>query len=506
MSNLMQQMNVSHSNASAPQYPEQQHYGQSVSAQLRPRCRADVLQSNVQHFYYTKVPMVPMSVSPSWSPVSMPGVQRNAAICKFFAHGHCTRGQHCNFAHVTATKGTGMVGARIRAASSGAPPFRPRNNSSTKKGSKSRESYAHSPLFQLMAVIAAGNVIRAEDLCERVFMLAKDQHGCRLLQRALDEGGQDVFLVVYIEVFAHLNQLMTDPFGNYLCQKLLQFCGDERRLDMLRKVAPDLVAVSLNIHGTRVVQKLVELMKTPEEIDIIGRSLQCSIVTLAKDLNGNHVIQRCLYHMPSNDKQFIYDIVASHCLSVATHKHGCCVLQRCIDYATDSQRAQLVNVVTENALELVQDAFGNYVVQYVLDFGSTDVCRSVMLQMVGNVSNLAVQKFSSNVIEKILKIAPQDIRDIFIEEICCDERVPRLLQDPYANYVIQKALAVCDPERFEALVARIRPHVAALRVTSFGKRIQSKIVKRFPMLDPDGASAASAASAAATIDSEVVTF
>lgn len=100
---------------------------------------------------------------------------------------------------------------------------------------------------------------------------------------------------------------------------------------------------------------------------------------LIKDLNGNHVIQKCLNKLAPEDNQvlvahhsdhlyayvdplqFIYNAVAANCVEVATHRHGCCVLQRCIDHASDHQRVQLVNEITYNALTLVQDPYGNYV-------------------------------------------------------------------------------------------------------------------------------------------------
>lgn len=108
-------------------------------------------------------------------------------------------------------------------------------------------------------------------------------------------------------------------------------------------------------------------------------ALSMHVVTLIKDLNGNHVIQKCLNRLIPEDNQvcglasglcfplliryaqFIYNAVAAHCVEVATHRHGCCVLQRCIDHASDSQRIQLVTEITFNALTLVQDPYGNYV-------------------------------------------------------------------------------------------------------------------------------------------------
>ena len=240
----------------------------------------------------------------------------------------------------------------------------------------------------------------SDDLIGRVYTFAKDQYGCRLLQRLLDDGRPGVLPVVYGEVYPHINELMTDPFGNYLCQKLLEHCDEQQRMGVLNKVASDIVAISLNLHGTRAVQKLVETVASVNEVEVLVSALKGSVVTLVKDLNGNHVIQRCLHHLSSNDNQFIYDAVCRHCVSVATHKHGCCVLQRCIDYATVNQKRQLIHEICNNALELVQDAYGNYVVQYVLDLNEPTSTSAIVTALCGHVSSLAVQKFSSNVIEK----------------------------------------------------------------------------------------------------------
>jgi hypothetical protein len=78
------------------------------------------------------------------------------------------------------------------------------------------------------------------------------------------------------------------------------------------------------------------------------------VVSLIKDLNGNHVVQRCLQRLGPEDSQFIYDAASAHCVEIATHRHGCCVLQRCIDFATPSQKKELIERIAENALALSQ--------------------------------------------------------------------------------------------------------------------------------------------------------
>ena len=68
----------------------------------------------------------------------------------------------------------------------------------------------------------------------QVMSVAKDQNGCRFLQRKFDEGGPAAIQAVLPEVLEHLIDLMMDPFGNYLIQKLLDRCSEEQRLAVRR--------------------------------------------------------------------------------------------------------------------------------------------------------------------------------------------------------------------------------------------------------------------------------
>lgn len=108
------------------------------------------------------------------------------------------------------------------------------------------------------------------------------------------------------------------------------------------------------MHGTRAVQKMLEYLSTPEQISLATAALNSNPVVLIKDLNGNHVIQKCLNRLASQENQFIYDAVSRHCIEVASHRHGCCVLQRCIDHASDSQKGQIIAEITAHAQHLVQ--------------------------------------------------------------------------------------------------------------------------------------------------------
>ncbi|KAL0387145.1 UNVERIFIED_CONTAM: putative pumilio7, chloroplastic [Sesamum radiatum] len=325
-----------------------------------------------------------------------------------------------------------------------------------------------------------------------IYHIAKDQHGCRFLQRMFDEGTSLDVQIIFNEIIDHAAELMMNPFGNYLMQKLLEVCNEEQRMFILLRVTEEpgeLVRISLNTHGTRVVQKLVETLKTTQQISLVISALEPGFLCPHQDLNGNHVIQRCLQCFTSEDSKVIsksllsirvhFVAAAKYCVDIATHQHGCCVLQRCISRSTGEHRENLVAEISANGLLLAQDAFGNYVVQFVLGLKIPCAMSKLTSQFEGNYVHLSTQKFSSHVVEKCLVVCNEEARSKIIHELLSATYFDRLLQDPHANYVVQTALRVSEGRLHNSLVAAIESYKAISRNSPYSKRIFShKLLKR----------------------------
>jgi hypothetical protein len=91
-----------------------------------------------------------------------------------------------------------------------------------------------------------------DEVTGRIYLMAKDQHGCRFLQRTFSEGTPQDVEKIFLEIIDHIVELMTDPFGNYLVQKLLEVCNEDQRMQILRTItrkAGELVRISCDMHG-----------------------------------------------------------------------------------------------------------------------------------------------------------------------------------------------------------------------------------------------------------------
>jgi hypothetical protein len=399
----------------------------------------------------------------------------------------------------------------------------------------------HSPLAHTLASIngvdssaisssPGGMVTTISSLVGQIRRLSRDQMGCRMLQQALVANDPEVSTTIFHELLPHMADLMMDPFGNYLFQKLFDSISLKERELLVKTVSGRLVQASLNLHGTRSVQKIIDTVSTnyslallhhhpehdqnePLEVaesknriaSMLATALKPAAARLCVDSHGNHVMQRILSGFPPQYTAFIYDCVATNVTDVARHRHGCCVIQRCLDshpqlhYIDDNSkklldpcsasiieaRAHLIQQICAGALHLMQDAYGNYVVQYVLDIcvgqpGEFDIIDSICRATIGQVALLSVQKFSSNVIEKCLEKCSSDMRELYLDEICNETKIRDLMTDPFGNYVVQRALGVASHTHAVKLVDSMKPHLLGMKNTAPGRRIIGKILRRFP--------------------------
>jgi hypothetical protein len=220
-------------------------------------------------------------------------------ICRYFIHGFCTRGDLCPFPHSQSssvsvsnnmiasdgTIGRARKGPRNAATASPLvlPPLKTKsmlanghpnghllsnvthllpstNQLSSMNGGamwnditpeirqQSLNSSQHQPQQSQSPPPKYTSLKEVEG---RIYGIAKDQHGCRFLQKKFEEGVFEDVQKIFVEIIDHVVELMTDPFGNYLVQKLLEVCDEAQRMEILYRVTGkgQLVTISLNMHG-----------------------------------------------------------------------------------------------------------------------------------------------------------------------------------------------------------------------------------------------------------------
>eukprot|EP01133_Synstelium_polycarpum_P000239 gene239-290_t len=315
-----------------------------------------------------------------------------------------------------------------------------------------------------------------EEISGQIYHLTKYQAGCRFLQKKLEENPNvEHVTLIFKEIYEHLVELMVDPYGQYLIPQLMKYCDNNQRRLIVDRIAPKVEIFACHNYGIHGIQKVLQFL-SPDQVESIIQSISDKVIILSKDGKGNYLIQSFLKLFSPEVNQFIYNAVMEHIGEISTHKVGCTVVNRCLDFASPQQLTSLVQRITDNSLQLVQDQFGNYVVQHILQ---TNKAYASMLipSLVGHIAELSVQKFSSNVIEKCLQVANVETYELIIKELT-EADILTLLQDKYANFVIQTALDVADETQHAKLVKLIVPYIHQIK-TPYVIHIQKVNIKKY---------------------------
>lgn len=130
---------------------------------------------------------------------------------------------------------------------------------------------------------------------QKVVQFTKTQKGCRFLQKILQEGTNEQCKTILEEISPIYAEIIEDPFGNYVAQKLYEISSYEDRKFLLSLLSKDIRGIANNNHGTRALQKIIECSQSQEYLlDDLLFSFHNSIYELSTDANGNHVIQKLL--------------------------------------------------------------------------------------------------------------------------------------------------------------------------------------------------------------------
>lgn len=286
--------------------------------------------------------------------------------------------------------------------------------------------------------------------------IPKNQSNCRTLQNRLDEYGKAAVPPLLKALSDSLSEMMMDPFGNYLFQKLIDFCNSSQIKEILEKIQAHLVFASKDQHGSRSIQKLIQQCDTLDQYEIIKKNIETYVDDLCIDPHGNHVLQLCMDKFPSSLSQFIFDDIQKNILDISSTKYGCYVVQKCYEKGDDERKKAISDVIIESSAKIVTNPFGNYALQFIIEKGPIEYSKRVFSLIKGNIVELSMQKYSSNVLEKLILTNDHDIQQSIVDELTIDERtLTTVAEHRFGIYVVRRLLVSSLPEYYFKYIFRV---------------------------------------------------
>jgi hypothetical protein len=118
----------------------------------------------------------------------------------------------------------------------------------------------------------------------------------------------------------------------------------------------------------------------------------------------------------------------------------------------------------------------------VLDLNNPETNGRLAYIFIQRIVELSKQKFSSNVIEKCLQQNEHTVQLAMIREIGKRENLVVMLVDQYANYVVQRAMALAPNQILEPILIAVKECSEEIKATQLGKKIYAKLANNYSSL------------------------
>ncbi|KAI9356000.1 armadillo-type protein [Zopfochytrium polystomum] len=328
-------------------------------------------------------------------------------------------------------------------------------------------------------------------LVEKI-VLANDQQASLNLQDVLKTGPLDAKTAVIEATYPHALSLIRNRFGNFLMQKCLEFGTKEQVRNLANIMIGHIYGLSCDRFGCHVVQKALDVCDDDVKVEIINELFRAIPETITHRF-ACHVWQRVFETKWSHQSgaannrpriaQRVEAALRSQWHLVANDENGSLVVQCIFENCAESEKAPIVHEVLAHTVDIAKGQWGNWVIQHLLEHGSSADKGHILKTVARHVHAMSIDQFASKVVEKGLKTCPK--RDLYeiVDMVISPSRdhgrpsILDMMNNQYANYVVQHILTLSDPHQRDACARLIAPHLPILRGSKYGQRVAAIVEK-----------------------------
>ena len=238
--------------------------------------------------------------------------------------------------------------------------------------------------------------------------------------------------------------------GNTIVQSFIEKTPN-KSINVFNKIKDHIYELSMDDHGTYVVQKLIKNIQE-EYIPHISKELKGHTLELINSKNGYRVLQNLIPRQREEDNDRIYEEIKENLIYFSKDKHSCFVVQEILQKCNEVTYRKIVQEIWENLNDFINNIFGNYIITLILE--DKNIKNIIDLDKLyplikGHIFDFSLSKNASRIIESALELGNEIQRKNIINEILELDKVKKdclttLAKDPHGNYIVQLLLRFSD--------------------------------------------------------------
>ena len=317
-----------------------------------------------------------------------------------------------------------------------------------------------------------------EFLSSNIYILLKDQLGCKYLQEKLETDTINAVCYFYPALIPNLLYLIKDNFANYFIQKICYYLNEDQIANILNILASDFLDICSDSHGTRAIQGIMNCLQTEKLRVLFFKIIKPIFISLIIEMNGIHIIYKFINEF-SEFLEEINDIILDNCLNLATNKRGCFFTENYLiilgNFNDNNYKTKIIDKLLNNCSILITDKIGNYLIQYLLTLGDNKIISEIINKIINNIGFYSKHKYSNYVIEKLFIYSNPDDKNKIISKLSSPEIMNDLIFEPNSNYIILKALMYADIDKRNNMINIINNLESKIKHFPHGNNFLNKV-------------------------------
>ncbi|CCW63116.1 unnamed protein product [Phytomonas sp. EM1] len=323
----------------------------------------------------------------------------------------------------------------------------------------------------------------ANRLSGHVVKLTLQTYGCRVIQKCIEVMPDEGLQVILSELEGNVAKCIQDQNGNHVVQKCVevipQRCGF-----IISAFAGRVMELATHAYGCRVIQCIME--HCPDQEDIIFNELLSGVEALAQDQYGNYVIQHLLQHAEDETKvERIYNALKPKFFVLSKQKFASNVMEKLYARSKPAFRMDLVDLMCSDDPAIIGT---NVQMVEVVKFTRSDTvtvasANALDSSTTNNNWNVTNKTHNPRESQKERNREQKDaaigvIEDLQTAGFSRPSVLCLMMNDQYANYVVQRVLDASDVEQFTRLVNNIERYILPIRTYNYGRPIVQRLARR----------------------------
>jgi protein JSN1 len=231
---------------------------------------------------------------------------------------------------------------------------------------------------------------------------------------------------IAMDMLPEIAELSSDYLGNTVVQKLFEHCSEDTKEAMLAEIAPHLAEIGVHKNGTWAAQKIIDVARTPRQMQMIVDALRPHGVNLFLDQYGNYVMQCCLrFQAPMNN--FIFETMLQKLWDLAQGRFGARAMRACLEshFATNDQKRLMAAAITLHSVQLATNSNGALLLTWFLDTCTFPKRRSVLApRLIPHLVHLCTHKVAYLTVLKIINQRNEpEARDSILRALFFDDQI-----------------------------------------------------------------------------------